>query len=149
MSTTTIIRVPPPPPIHRKNGGNRKYHTLHYDRHIFTIQKNGTSVVSFRNKNDAIHFGKMLESHFDMTHMWPMIDFEHSVLYKNSKSSRLKYIDLVEWNEENLRNFCIRNVFNMLDIHRFEDDKRLVGNSVLWEAPMDFYVNILNEKINE
>lgn len=125
-----------------------KMHTLHFRNSIFTIQKNGTSVLSFRNKQDAVHFGKMLENHFDMTQEWPFVDFEETVLYKtHQKQSNLKYLYTKKWQADELRDFCIRNSFGMLDIFKFEDDKRLVGNSFYWDVPMHMYIGTLNSRL--
>lgn len=130
--------------------GTRKFHTLHCSpQHIFTIQKNGTSVVAFRNKRDVNHFGKLLESHFELSMSWPHIDFEETLLFKKPKDHTLKYLYINTWREEDLRDFCIKNYLNMLDIFRLEDEYRLVGRSISWEAPMNFYVGQLNEKLGE
>lgn len=129
-------------------GGNRKFHTLHFNGRVFTIQKNGTSIVSFRDKSDAIRFGKLIESHFEITKKWPEINFEDTLLFRVTKnSSRLKYVNMKTWAEKDLVDFCVQNYFSMLDIHRFEHEYRLVGNSLFWEAPMNCYVNMLNNKL--
>lgn len=145
---TTISR--PVISLPKTKSGSRKVHTLHHENTVFTIQKNGTSVISFRNKSDAIHFGKMLEGYFDMTHMWPYVDFDETILYKvSSKTNRFKYLYMKYWEEDDLRDFCIKNSFGMLDIFSFEDDRRLVGNAFSWEVPMNYYVESLNERLNE
>lgn len=129
---------------------NKKLHTIHLDSTIFTVQRNGTSVLSFRNKSDAIHFGKMLETHYELTHEWPIVDFEQTVLYKyTTKANRFKYLYMKNWEEDDLRDFCIKNSLGMLDIFKFEDDMRLVGNAFIWEAPMNFYINDLNNRLDE
>jgi hypothetical protein len=144
MSGATVI-IPKVPVQNKRFGGDKRYYTLHFDKRVFTVQKNGTSLVSFRKKDDAVRFGKMLETHFDMMHSWPTIDFEETVLYRNTKSHRLKYINTRSWEEDQLRNFCVRNFFNMLDIHRFEDDNRLVGNTITWEADPYFYGRLFDD----
>lgn len=137
-------------PVIPRNSQQKKFHTLHLVENIFTIQKNGTAIVSFRNKYDAFHLGKMLECHFEMTHEWPVINFEDSILYKpNSKIHRLKYIEMRSWDEESIKNFCIKNNFSMLDIFTFETDHRLVGKSIFWEAPPDYYISHLNTMFDE
>ena len=145
MSGATVI-VPKVPLQHTRLGENKRYYTLHFDKRVFTVQKNGTSLVSFRKRDDAVRFGKMLETHFEMMHAWPTIDFEETILYKNTRSPRLKYINTRSWEkEEHIRNFCVRNFFNMLDIHKFEDDNRLVGNFVSWEADPYFYSRLFDD----
>ena len=145
---TSIVRAKPP--VLKKYESNRKFHTLHCTKqHVFTIQKNGTSIVAFRKKTDSITFAKLLESHFDITMTWPHIDFEESVMFRSPESFRLKYLNIITWREEELRTFCIKNSFNLLDIYRIEDNYRLVGRSIIWEAPIDMYVSMLNDKFME
>lgn len=148
MSTRVISTVKPPGSV--KNGPqSRRFHTLHCGEHIFTIQKNGTSVVAFRSKVDANRFGKLLESHFDLSLTWPNIDFEESIMFRKPKEQNLKYLYIKPWKEDDLRDFCIDNYMNMLDIFTIEDEYRLVGRSISWEAPMNFYVENLNKKLDD
>lgn len=135
------------PPNIRLTEGLRKYYTLHCADFVFTIQKNGTSVLSFRKKRDAAHFGLLLESHFDLTHTWPNINFEESLMFRSPRNTRLKYLNINEWREEDLRNFCIRNYMGMLDIYNIEEEYKLVGRSIYWEAPMNIYIETLNNRI--
>jgi hypothetical protein len=145
--TTTINR-----PVYVLPGTkteSKRVYTIHRERNIFTVQKNGTSVLSFRNRTDAIHFGKMLETHFDMTNEWPFVDFEETVFYKHSqKTNRFKYLHIKYWHEDDIRKFCIMNSFSMLDIVKFEDDSRLIGNLVSWEAPMGVFIDGLNQRFH-
>lgn len=145
MSTFVVPKLPK---TVTKSGGETRYHTIHIDRHIFTVQKNGTSVLAFRREKDVTKFSKMIESHFDLTHEWPVINFEDTILYKNTRTNRLKYIVIKEWNENMLVDWCIKNAFNMLDISSFEGDNRLVGRAISWDVNQNFYVNFLNEKLN-
>jgi hypothetical protein len=139
--------IPVKPPGVKVRDGIGKFHTLHCGSHIFTIQKNGTSVVAFRSKKDANHFGKLLESHFELSRTWPTINFEETLLFKKPKEQSLVYLSINSWREEDLREFCIKNYMNMLDIIKIENDYKLVGRSISWEVPMDFYVELLNEKL--
>jgi hypothetical protein len=141
--------APVKPPITKLHDGTGRFHTLHLEKHVFTIQKHGTSVVAFRNKKDANQFGKLLESHYEISQVWPIINFEDTVFYKKPKDHVLKYLDINSWGEEDIRNFCVKNYMNMLDIFRLEDDYRLVGRSISWEAPMDFYIDRLNERFED
>jgi hypothetical protein len=144
----SLCAVPVAPPNTKLRDGTGRFHTLHCDKHIFTIQKNGTSIVAFRNKKDANQFGKLLESHYELSRTWPSINFEETLLFKKQKDNTLKYLYINSWREEDLRDFCITNYINMLDIFRLEDEYRLIGRSLSWEAPMDFYIDHLNQKLN-
>lgn len=148
MSRVTTITKPPGVLRSTRGGSQKKFHTLHCGEHIFTIQKNGTSVVSFRNRVDANRFGKLLESHFELSLTWPAIDFEESLMFRKSREQTLKYLSIKSWKEVDLRDFCIDNYMNMLDIFRIEDEYRLVGRSITWEAPMDFYIENLNKRLD-
>lgn len=140
----TIPKVPVLPKTQHMD--KRKFHTLHLIDNVFTVQNNGTAIVSFRNKSDALHLGKMLESHFDMTHEWPVINFEDSILFRQSKINRLKYLKLKSWEEDKLCEFCIKNNFSMLDIFKFENDFKLIGRSISWEASPEYYIELLNKR---
>lgn len=92
----------------------------------------------------------MLETHFEMTHEWPIVNFEETVLYKHAtKTTRFKYLYTKNWDDDDLRDFCIRNSLGMLEIFKFEEDMRLVGNSFVWEAPVEFYVEIFNDRLKD
>ena len=143
----TITKPKPPITLFAKHGGNKKFHTLHMYKDIFTVQKDGTSIVAFRNKNDAVRFGKLLESHYELTRAWPVVNFEDVLLYKPSKVNKLQFLEVKEWHNDSLRNFCIEYYFNMLDIHSVEDEYRLVGNSIRWDVPMNMYIDMLNERL--
>lgn len=142
---TTVVKSPTKPQL---NTGSKRFHTIHLFKHIFTIQKNGTSVISFRNKSDAVHFGKILESHYDLTNEWPVVSFEDTILY-NSSQKRMKYLYTKQWYEDDIRDFCIENCFGMLDIVSFENDYRLIGNAIQWDVPMNFYIEGLNKRLEE
>ncbi len=143
--TTSI--VPTVPDLRLRTGGDRKYHTIHIDSRIFTVQKNGTSVLAFRKKNDVLRFSKLIESHYELTNEWPVINFEDSLLFRNTRTNRLKYVNIVEWSGEQLSDWCIRNVFGVLDIDKFEGDNKLVGRAISWDIDGDFYREFLNEKL--
>lgn len=143
---TTVVKSPT---INKTRSGTQRFHTIHLFTHIFTIQKNGTSVLSFRNKSDAVHFGKILESHYDLTNDWPVVDFEDTIFYARNSSKRMKYLSIKQWYENDLRDFCIENCFGMLDIVTFENDYRLVGNALQWDVPMHFYIDGLNNRLEE
>lgn len=121
-------------------------HTVHFNKQIFTIQKNGTSVLAFRKQKDAHKFSKLIESHYDITYEWPKINFDDTLLFKKSKVNRLKYIEILKWGENDLVDWCIHNAFNLLDIYNFEDDNRLVGKSIVWNVDQEFYRNFISEK---
>jgi hypothetical protein len=142
---TTVVKSPTKPQL---KSGSKRFHTIHLFKHIFTIQKNGTSVLSFRNKSDAVHFGKILESHYDLTNEWPVVSFEDTILY-NGSQKRMKYLNTKQWYEDDIRDFCIENCFGMLDIVAFENDYRLIGNAIQWDVPMNFYIEGLNKRLEE
>ena len=142
------LSIPIRPKIVLKTGGEkRKYHTIHLaNNHVFTVDHNGISVLSFRNIKDVFRFSKLIESHYDLTQEWPIVNFEEPLLFRNTKIERLKYVDIQEWNEDILTMWCIQNSFSMLDIHKFENDNKLIGRSIYWELDSELYKNILNEK---
>ncbi len=128
--------------------GSHGFHTLHNHNRVFTVQKNGPSIAAFRNKEDAIRFGKLLESHFDITHTWPVINFDDKVYLKAGRLPRLRYIDVNHWeDEEDLKMFCVTYGFSLLDIHRFENGHKLVGRAISWEVSPNFYIDVFNSRL--
>ncbi len=142
---TTVIKSPT---VTKMKSGTQRFHTIHLFAQIFTIQKNGTSVLSFRNKSDAVHFGKILESHYELTNDWPVVNFEDAIFYDKNYPKRMKYLSTKQWYEDDIRDFCIENCFGMLDIITLENDYRLVGNAIHWDVPMNFYIDGLNKKFH-
>lgn len=146
----TTIFSPRVPKVILHAGERKRFHTIHLDNNVFTVQKNGTSVLAFRQENDVKRFSKLIESHFDLTHEWPVINFEDTLLFRNTKLNRLKYVDIIQWEEDKLITWCVRNAFSMLDIHQFEGDNRLVGKSIFWDFEDDsYYRTLLFEKYNQ
>ncbi len=143
---TTILKIPPRT-VHLKKNFNKKY-TIHFDNsYIFTIQKNnGTSILSFRKYDDIIKFSKLLENYYELNEHWPMVNFEDTFVYKVNKSSKLRYLEVKEWKDTDLKYFCINYAFNMLDILTF-DENTLKGNNVTWDVPLNCYIDMLNEKL--
>lgn len=146
MATISAPRVPK---IVLHSGERKKFHTIHLDNNVFTVQKNGTSVLAFRREPDVKRFSRLIESHFDLTQEWPVINFDDALLFKNTKMNRLKYVDIIQWEEDKLIAWCIQNAFSMLDIHMFEGDNKLVGKSIFWDFEDDsYYRTLLFEKYN-
>jgi hypothetical protein len=140
--------TPKMPRVITRPGSDHKFHTIHFDKYVFTVQKNGTSVLAFRRHKDVLRFSKMIESHFELTREWPVINFEDTILYKPVKSNKLNYICVKDWNSDALTDWCINNAFNMLDIFSFEGDNKLVGKSISWDVNQQFYIDSLNNKLN-
>lgn len=145
-----VVTSRPPPKDVRIGHGNKRYYTLHCVRHVFTIQKDGTAVLAFRNKADATRFGKLLESHYEVSRTWPHVNFEESLFLKTPRDgdSKLKYLVVKSWKDDSLKSFCIEHYFSMLDILRIEGECRLVGKPIQWDVPMNMYIDMLNEKVN-
>jgi hypothetical protein len=144
---TTLIKKPPIS-IPFISGDKTKVYTIHQgNTHIFSVQENGTAILSFRRKNDSIKFGKLLESHFCTTNQWPILNFEETFIYRVNKSSKLIYLDIKEWQEKDLKLFCIQNAFNILDIHNVDDNYKLYGKNIQWDVPLNFYIAMLNDKL--
>lgn len=122
-------------------------HTVHFNNQIFTVQKNGTSILAFRKPKDAHRFSKLIESHYDITYEWPKINFDDTLLFKKQRANRLKYVEVLKWGEDDLVDWCINNAFNLLDIYEFEEDNKLVGKSIFWEVDQDFYKSFLDNKL--
>jgi hypothetical protein len=78
---------------------------------IYTI--NGNTILSFRDENTCHKFAMALESHYRVTRTFPNIDEE---FWCSSNTTNLEDISVDRWEIENLKEFCIHNFFDFLDV---------------------------------
>ncbi len=144
----TSLVIPKTPVTNKKREGNHRHYTLHIGTTIFTVQHQDTSVLSFRKKSDAVSFGRILECHYDLTKEWPILKFDDYTVYGIfEKNPRLKYLDIKDWDNESLRYFCITNAFSMIDVLKFENERKLYGKTFRWDAPSNLYIDMLNKRL--
>lgn len=144
MSSLVIPRMP----VVLKKSASHKQYTLHIGNTIFTVQHHDTAVISFRKKSDIVAFGRIIECHYELTKEWPILKFDDYAVYSMfDKHTKLKYIDVREWDSESLKTFCITNAFSMIDVVKFEDEKKLYGKTFKWDVPSNLYIDMLNKRL--
>jgi len=126
-----------------------KYYTLHTNPNTaFTLRPNedlGTSVVGFREWDDAILIGKMMETYYVSQREWPDIHREDGTLFlpASIKSDPvLRHLYIQEWDFDDLKYICTTNFLNMVSVNRIDNKKTgysFSGDTYSFSAPREFY----------
>lgn len=126
-----------------------KYYTLHTNPNTtFTLRLNeqiGTAVVGFREWDDAIFIGKMMEAYFIHQKEWPDIQREDGslILPVPVKSDPvLRHLYIQEWDFDDLKYICTTNFLNMIGVNAIQSKKTgyaFSGNTFSFSAPPEFY----------
>lgn len=137
----------PPPTTRPKFFGKKpsKYFTLHSGgNNAFTLRLNEdhhTAIVGFRKKTDAIFFARMIETHYNRKKEWPDSCIENLELQSPALED-LQLIHVHEWDEEDLKIICTRNILNMMSVDglvKSENGYSIEGQAYKFDAPIDFY----------
>jgi hypothetical protein len=127
-----------------------KYYTLHTNpNNAFTLRLNddlGTSVVGFREWDDAIFIGKMMETYFVSQREWPDIQSYDGALILPAAPVKsdpvLRHLYIQEWDFDDLKYICTVNFLNMVSVNGIENKKAgysFSGNTYSFSAPPEFY----------
>ena len=146
------------PPVRPKlvtltNQSNRKYWTLHsgINNVWATRPKDAISaVVAFRNLDEAVAIGAMIETHFLHHKEWPEFS-EESLILPNARVEDLRNIFLQKWEFDDLKLICTRNMLDMIsveEINKRQNSYTFTGNQYKFSAPLEFYQNRFNELLD-
>jgi hypothetical protein len=138
MATIVPIKL-----VTKKPLGPKKLYTIHKQHTIFTIQNN---VLSFKKSNDAIRFARVLESHFDQTKEWPYIS-DDVVLFNTNKQD-VNYLNIIEWYDTSLHDFCQINIFSLIEVSTLKDEGRFIGERLFWDMSPDMYIERFDNMYN-
>jgi hypothetical protein len=134
----------------RTNQSNRKYWTLHTGvNNILACRPKDSisSVVAFRNLDEAVMIGSMIETHLMRHKEWP--DFESEILMlPTSRVEELQNIFLQKWEFDDLKLICTQNMLDMIsveEINKRASSYTFTGNQYKFNAPLEFYQNRFNE----
>ena len=153
----SLVATPPVKPrsASKTNRKNRHYYTLHTTGNdAFTLRINDqarTSIVGFREWDDAIFIGKMLETYFTDQREWPVTYEIGTLILPEARSGDvLRYLYIQEWNFDELKVTCTKNFLDMISIDDIIKKKAqggytFVGSSYMFEADLDFYRERLDE----
>jgi hypothetical protein len=145
----SIVLKPPAKP-RRLPSTNQKpvrYYTIHsHANDAFTLkidETTRTSIVSFRQWEDAIFIGKMIETHYIQENEWPDTSQPGSLILPNSRvGDVLKHIYIQDWNYEDLKVRCTENTLDMVTVDSILKKKSsysFSGSQLKFEAPPEFY----------
>lgn len=134
----------------RTNQGTRSYFTLHSGlNNIWACRPKDaiSSVVAFRNLEDAVLVGSMMETHFMNHKEWPNFDSSDMVL-PVSRVEDLRNIFLRKWEFDDLKLICTRNMLDMIsvdEINKHQTSYMFNGSQYKFRADTEFYQNRFNE----
>jgi hypothetical protein len=139
-----ITRPPPRPTLDRPD----KYYTLHSKPNdAFTLKMpymKRTSIVGFKQWDDARHIGKMIETYFVHNKAWPDTQSESLFLPNSQLGEReLEHIYIQMWEFEQLKVECTKNMLDMISVEEIVSKNNsafsLAGDMITFNAPDEFY----------
>ena len=147
----TIVSPPrrPPRSIQTRRGG-KFYWTIHtHPNNAFSVRVNEnskTALVGFKNVDNALVIGKMIETYYMTQQEWP--DTTGQLLLPPPHDGDLNFLFLQKWDFAELKVECTKNFLSMVAIDNLETTKRgfnFDGKILSFEAPLEFYVVRLAE----
>lgn len=122
-------------------------YTIHsHPNDAFTLkidESTRTSIVSFRQWDDAFLIGKMIETHYIQQKEWPDTRQEGSLVLPNSRiGDILKHIYIQEWDFDELKVRCTENILDMISVDTILKKKSsysFSGKQFRFDAPPEFY----------
>jgi len=133
----------------------RSYYTIQTKPNdVFTLRisdKMKTAVVGFKEIDDAIFIGKMLESYFIQQKEWPETKLQGTLILPASQSDILHHLYVQKWNFEELKLTCTKNILDMISVDSIINTKNgysFSGEAYKFEAPIEFYQERFNELIS-
>jgi hypothetical protein len=104
-------------------------------------------VVAFKNIEEAVLVGCMIETHFMHHKEWPDFDLSDMVL-PSSRVEDLRNIFLRKWEFDELKLTCTQNMLDMIsvdEISKHQTSYTFSGNQYKFRAELEFYQNRFNE----
>ena len=147
----TIVSPPrrPPRSIQTRRGG-KFYWTIHtHPNNAFTVRMNDdspTAIVGFKNVDNALVIGKMIETYYMTQQEWP--DTSGQLLLPPPHDGDLNFLFLQKWDFGDLQVECTKNFLSMVAIDSLETTKRgfnFDGKMLSFDAPREFYAERLDE----
>ena len=147
----TIVSPPrrPPRSIQTRRGG-KFYWTIHtHPNNAFSVRVNEnskTALVGFKNVDNALVIGKMIETYYMTQQEWP--DTTGQLLLPPPHTGDLNFLFLQKWDFAQLQVECTKNFLSMVAIDSLETTKRgfnFDGKMLSFEAPAEFYAERLDE----
>ena len=149
-----LTALPPVRPVTRTptNQKGRKYYTIHSnENNAFTLRVNDdirTAMVGFRNVDDAVLIGSMIETHFIENKEWPEMANVGALVLPQNRLSELVYIFVRQWDFDELKLECTRNILDLISVDEIVNNNvkySITGDLYSLDAPYDFYKNRFDE----
>ena len=147
----TIVSPPrrPTRTIQTRRGG-KFYWTIHtHPNNAFTVRMKDdspTSIVGFKNVDNALVIGKMIETYYMTQQEWP--DTTGQLILPPPHDGDLNFLFLQKWDFADLQVECTKNFLSMVAIDNLQTTKRgfnFDGKMLSFDAPHEFYVARLEE----
>lgn len=149
MIRASLTAAPPAKPkvAQRTNQRPKNYWTLHsHPNDAFTLKvddKVRTSIVGFKDIDDAIFIGKMLETYFISQKEWPDTKQTGALILPSSQVGEvLQHIYIQKWDFDDLKVTCTKNFLDMVSVDAIVKSKNgysFSGKLFKFEANSDFY----------
>lgn len=149
-----LTAAPParPQSAARTNQKARKYYTIHSNlNNAFTLRLNEdvrTAVVGFRDLDDAVLIGTMIETHFVEKKEWPDTTRTGTLVLPEGRLANLVHIFIRQWDFDDLKLECTKNILDMIsvdEIARKSTSYSFEGSLFKFEATPEFYMKRFNE----
>lgn len=136
---------------------NSRYYTIHSSKNkafgTRVNNKSKTSIVGFRQWDDAFLISKMIETNFISKKEWPETEEDGSVVLPTSAihDDILRAVYIQEWEFDNLKLTCTLNFLDMISVDEIVTKKgkhMFQGHILRFEAPIEVYQARLEDLMN-
>ena len=160
VSSSRVSMLASRPPVTRpmKTGFKpRRLYTIHSDPNkVFTLkpgEERRFSIVSFRNADDAILIGKMLQTYQMRQKELPTPETDGGLTLVHAPvDQEMINLHIRPWSFEELQVYCTRHIFDMISVENIDKkmkEKYTFGGSMYsFEAPLEFYQQTFEVLIN-
>jgi hypothetical protein len=156
MFVVAAVAAPPakPPRLAKTIPKPKSFFTIHtHPNHAFTLkldEETRTSVVGFKDWDDALFIGKMIETHFVREKEWPDTKEAGELTLPNpTVDDILNHVYIQKWDFDDLKVTCTKNFLDLIGVDGIIKKKSggytFDGNVYRFQAEWDFYRERLGE----
>jgi hypothetical protein len=131
---------------------DKKYFTIQSSpNHVFTLnieKESRKSIVGFKKMDDALLIGQMIETYYIQENEWPDTSIVGQLILPKSRVDILRHLYVEEWNFEDLKYECTKNILDLVSVERLINKKTgytFNGDQYKFNTSTDFYINRFNE----
>lgn len=156
LVTASVVVAPPKKPrrLAKTIPKPKNFFTLHtHPNNAFTLKLNEntkTSIVGFKDWDDALFIGKMIETYFIVEKEWPDTRQEGSLVLPSAGSDDILYhLYIQKWDFDDLKVICTKNFLDLISVDGIIKKKFggyiFDGNVYKFQAEWDFYRTRIKE----